>query len=64
MDGSTLGESLGAESEAKVGYSSDISGYRLEGSEMGESSTGIFSPGDMSGGNVDGKIEGSPLGEK
>ena len=62
MDGSELGESLGTESEAEVGSSSDISGDGLEGSEMGESGTGILSRGDMPGGNLDGKIDGSPLG--
>ena len=64
MDGYPLGESLGVEYGAKGGSSGDISCGDIEGSELGESGTNVCSPGEMSGGNEYGMIEGSPLGDK
>ena len=64
MDGYPQGESLGVEYGAKGGSSGEISGGKLEGTELGESGTDVCSPGEMSGGNEYGMIEGSPLGDK
>ena len=64
MDVPPLGESLSAEYGAKGGSSGEISSGKLEGKELGESGTEVCSPGKMSAGNVDGNIEGCPLGEK
>ena len=64
MDGYSLVDSLGVKSGAKGGSSSEISGGKLEGAELGDSGTEIFYPGKMQDGNGDVKIDGSPLREK
>ena len=72
LEGSPLGESLGAYGGAELG-SSDVrldwnGGGKLGGSPLGESLGAdgwaeIGSSNRISGGKVSGKLEGSPLGE-